>query len=281
MKILLKTHLIIFLLLPTLVLSQENSNELPEGLKNKILLGYQFDRVNEGDTLGFKNKDSNWSQTKMNFENIFSRRPKLDKVKEPTKADSLVIPTWISKKQYVTDNVDAIKYEPSLLIGGLVKVFPDGTFEVYTVTWNVRKPNYPMEVSQIEKPTSFYEQTFDSKTRFNSDFLIGGLSIGAEEIVKTTYTETSYLNLKDYDIQKIESLRDYIKSISGANLQDWAIIKGIVILDCTNSKSKKMEADANANASWISANGSFYQQSGSTNNFRLISIDLENLFLLQ
>ena len=37
--------------------------------------------------------------------------------------------------------------------------------------------------------------------------------------------------------------------------------------------------NANIKASWITANGEYFKQTGNTNNFRLLSIDLENLFL--
>lgn len=264
-----------FILLPFIGFSQDKT--VPDELKKRIQFGYQADKLNLGDNT----QKANSEKDKMTNLGLFSKKPKLKEVKEPTEADPIKLPEWISNKKYVTENVDALKYEPTLLVGGLVKIYPNGSFDIYTVTWNVSDTKYSPELNQIEKPTNFYEQTFDSKTRFNSDFLIGGVSISADEMVKTTYTETNYVNLKKYDSEKLKNLREYIKTIPGADLKDWAIIRGIVILDCTNSKSVKMEADAKVSASWISADGSFYQQKGSTNNFRLISIDLENLFLIQ
>ncbi|WP_419486693.1 hypothetical protein [Chryseobacterium bernardetii] len=257
--------------------SSAQSKTVPEELKKRIQFGYQVDKL----VLDSNNKKAASEKDTMFNLGLFSKKPKLNDVKEPTEADPVKLPDWISNKKYVTENVDALKYEPTLLVGGLVKIYPNGSFDIYTVTWNVSDSKYSPELNQIEKPTNFYEQTFDNKTRFNSDFLIGGVSISTDEMVKTTYTETNYVNLKKYDTEKLKNLRDYIKTIPGADLKDWAIIRGVVILDCTNSKSLKLDANANVTASWISANGSFYRQQGNTNNFRLISIDLENLFLIQ
>ncbi|REC50642.1 MULTISPECIES: hypothetical protein [Chryseobacterium] len=276
-----KIHALPFLLLllalavPSLSFGQNKA--VPEELKRKISSGYQADK------LVLNRNDQKASTELSNMSNLFlfSKKPKLQDVKEPTATDPVILPDWIANKKYVTQNVDALKYEPTLLVGGLVKLYANGSFDVYTVTWNVSDSNYSPELSQIQKPTNFYEQTFDSKTRFNSDFLIGGVSIADDEMVKATYIESNYVNLKKYDTEKLKNLRDYIKGIPGADLKDWAIIRGVVILDCTNSKSSKVTADANVKASWISANGSFYQQKGNTNNYRLISIDLENLFLVQ
>jgi hypothetical protein len=267
-----------FLVLIVLITSQNiysQSDKVPDDLKMKILMGYKLDSLSRQNN---SNKNNKIFEDVMAV-GIFKRKPKLREVKEPTTNDTIKLPDWISNKKYVTDNVDALKYEPTLLVGGLVKTSEDGSFDVYTVTWNISDTKVSPELSQIEKPTNFYEQTFDSSTRFNSDFLIGGASVALDEVVKITYTETNYVNLVKYDTEKLENLRKYILTIPGADLNDWAIIRGVVILDCTNSKSVKMEADTNVSASWISASGSFYQQEGNTNNFRLISIDLENLFL--
>lgn len=270
-KITIKVLLMFYFLIPLSSFSQNKT--LPLELRAKIKFGYETDKLTS-DSKSLK-------ENTLNNLGLFSKKPKLKEVKEPTDVDPIKLPEWIANKKYVTENVDALKYEPTLLVGGLVKIYPNGSFDVYTVTWNVSDTKYSPELNQIEKPTNFYEQTFDSKTRFNSDFLVGNATISSDEMVKTTYTETNYVNLKKYDTEKMKNLRDYIKSIPGADLKDWAIIRGVVILDCTYSKSVKMEADAKVTASWISANGSFYQQNGSTNNFRLISIDLENLFLIQ
>ena len=78
---------------------------------------------------------------------------------------------------------------------------------------------------------------------------------------------------------KLNNLRTTINDIQGINKKDWAIIRGVVLLDCTSSKSQKTEMNANIKASWITANGEYFKQTGNTNNFRLLSIDLENLFL--
>lgn len=268
----------ILLLFTSLVhLTSFSQNQaVPEELKAKIKFGYEIDKLVANDA---KSQKGNTEKSKWNGMGLFSKKPKLSEVKEITESDSVKLPDWITNKRYVTENVDALKYEPTLLVGGLVKIYPNKSFDIYTVTWNVSADNYSPELSQVEKPTNFYEQTFDNKTRFNSDFLIGGVSISLDEVVKTTYTESNYVNLKKYDIAKLKNLRDYIKSIPGADLKDWAIIRGVVILDCTYSKSVKNQADTKVSASWISANGNFYRQNGNTNNFRLVSIDLENLFL--
>ncbi|MEN5380700.1 hypothetical protein [Sphingobacterium kitahiroshimense] len=267
--------IILFIFISFTSLSQVKT--LPNELKQKIRLSYIADKIlNKSiniESIGSSEKN------KMNSFGLFSKKPKLKDVKEPIATDSLKLPDWIANKKYVTENVDAIKYEPSLLLGSLVKVYNDGSFDIYSSTWNISDPKSKHELNQLLKPSNFYEQTYDNKTRFNSDFLVGGISINTDEMVKITYTETNYVNLKKYNETKLKELRTYITSIKGAELKDWAIIRGVVILDCTNSKSTKMEADANATASWVSAKGSFFQQTGSTNNFRLVSIDLENLFL--
>lgn len=210
---------------------------------------------------------------------FFSKKPKLSAVVEPTESDTLKLPNWISNKRYITENADAIKYEPEFLMGSLTRLYQEDTFEVYPVTYNVRIDNEPPELSKIDKPVNFFEQTFNSLTRFNSNFLIGGITISKNEILKVTYTETNYVILKKYDDVKLKNLRNEINKIGGANLKDWAIVTGIVILDCTYSKNIKTQADANIKASWLSADGEFYKQTDDTNNFRLVSIDLENLFL--
>lgn len=213
-----------------------------------------------------------------------SKRPKLSEVKPPANGLKVGLPDWIAKKQYITENVDALKYEPALMLGALVRMYEDGSFQDFSVTMNVRKDGVRPEVSSIEKPTNFFEQTFDRASGFDSDFIIGGVSIGHEEMVKVTYTETNYANLTEYDTHRMGQIRDQIQTqvqqISGASLKDWAIIRGVVILDCTYSKHQKTEAKATANASWVSVGGQFFQQQGQTNNFRLVSIDLEPLFLV-
>ena len=211
-------------------------------------------------------------------------RPKLSEVTAAPKANPPTLPDWIANKQYVTENVDALKYEPALMLGALVRKYDDGTFQDYSVTYNVRKPDAKPEVSTVETPTNFFEQTFDQKAGFNASFIIGGVSLQTEEMVKVTYTETNYANLREYDVERLEMIRGQIKeelpSIPGAKKGDWAIIRGVVVLDCTYSKHQKTEIDAQVQASWVSLDGSFYKQEGTTNNFRLISIDLEPLFLL-
>ncbi len=245
-----------------ILVSCNNADELPRDLKEKIEKSYE---------------PANLKSAK----GLFGKTPKLSQVKEPTPNDPATLPDWISNKSYITENVDALKYNPSLLVGALVKLEPDGKFDIYSVTYNVRSDGELTEMSKVEKPLNFYEQTFNSNSRFNSDFLIGGASISNDQVLKITYAETNYINLTKYDSRKIDTLRENIKGIPGANLKDWAIIRGIVILDCTYSKSTKTAADANVKASWISADGAFFQQKDNTNNFRLVSVDLENLFLVK
>ncbi len=248
------------------IVSCTNDNKIPKDLIAKIADGYKVEKP-QGDSLSFVNKG------------IFKRNPKLAEVKEPTQGDSVALPTWIINKKYVSENADAIKYNPALLLGALVKKYDDGSFEIYSVTYNVRIKNEIPVLTKVEKPINFFEQTFNQNTRFNSNFIIGGLSVGLDETVKITYNETNYGNLEKYDEEKIEELRKTIVNIEGANKKDWAIIRGVVLLDCTSSKFQKTEISANVKASWITADGGFYKQLGTTDNFRLLSIDLENLFL--
>jgi hypothetical protein len=133
--------------------------------------------------------------------------------------------------------------------------------------------------SNIEKPVNFYEQTFSSGTRFDANFIIGGASVKTDEVIKVTYTETNYALLKAFDQDKLDKLRAIIEGTPGANLNDWSIIRGVVILDCTSSKYLKADAEAGVKASWISTDAGYHKQTENTNNFRLISIDLENMFL--
>ena len=253
-------NLILMILTILVLVSCTNEKKVPKELKTKIKNEYN---------------GTNTSDNK----SLFKRRPKLSEVKECTLVDTVRLPDWIANKRYVTENVDAIKYKPAFLLGALTKVYDDGSFEIYSVTYNVRlKDDFPV-LTKIEKPTNFYEQTFNENTRFNSSFIIGGAYVENEQIVKVTYTETNYGILEKYDKEKIEELRKTILSIEGANLKDWAIISGVVLLDCTSSKNQKTEISANVKASWITSDGGFYKQTGNTDNFRLLSIDLENLFL--
>jgi hypothetical protein len=262
-----KKLLLVFCVVISIV-SCTTEKKVPNDLIKKIADSYKEEKM-QGDSLSF-------APTK-----IFKRNPKLAEVKEPTSQDSITLPSWIINKKYVSENADAIKYNPALLLGALAKKYNDGTFEIYTVTYNVRIKNEIPVLTKIEKPINFFEQTFNQNTRFNSNFIIGGLSVGLDETVKITYTETNYGNLEKYDEEKIEELRKTIVNTEGANKQDWAIIRGVVLLDCTSSKFQKSEISANIKASWITADGGFYKQLGTTDNFRLLSIDLENLFLLK
>src|SRR5690606_35489360 len=45
------------------------------------------------------------------------RRAKISEVPNDPQAAEVELLKWITDKQYVTENVDAIKYEPSVLIG--------------------------------------------------------------------------------------------------------------------------------------------------------------------
>jgi len=257
--------------------SCDSSKKVPNELITKIQKSYNED-INLDEQENF-NKNVNSNKNVKRKKGLFKRKPKLAEVKEPTLNDSVTLPNWITNKEYVSENVDAIKYKPALLLGALVKKLDENRFEIYSVTYNVRSEDEVPVLSKIEKPTNFFEQTFDQSTRFNSDFIIGGASIGNEEIMKLTYTETNYGNLEKYDEVKLNNLRTTINDIQGVNKKDWAIIRGVVLLDCTSSKSQKTEMNANIKASWITANGEYFKQTGNTNNFRLLSIDLENLFL--
>ena len=255
-----RRNLIFAFFLCVLLGSCSNNNDVPKDLINFVKKSYE------------KNQQ-------LNQKGLFDKKPKIGEVIAATQLDPQKLPDWIAKKQYITENADAIKYEPILVIGALARLYNDGTFDVYPVTYNVRLDNELPELSKIGKPVNFYEQTFNSSTRFNADFLIGGLSIGNDEILKVTYTETNYINLKKIDAKKLESLRTAIKDIPGTNLKDWAIIRGVVILDCTYSRNTKTDANTNVKASWVSTDGAFFKQTTNTDNFRLISIDFENLFL--
>lgn len=214
--------------------------------------------------------------------NIFGldkKRPKLsDVIAAPTEPAKL--PEWILRKKYVTENVDALKYEPAILAGALVRMFPDGSFQDYATTYNVKDDNFPPEMIKVETPSNFYEEVFDSNTSFNANFVIGGLSIAHDEVLKITYTETNYAILKKYDHDKIEKIRAEIEKHENAQLSDWALVRGVVILDCTYNRNKTTSFDANLNANWVSLGGKLFKQEGNTNNFRLVSIELEPLFLV-
>ncbi|BDU25182.1 hypothetical protein [Flavobacterium sp. GSB-24] len=210
---------------------------------------------------------------------LTGKKIKLSEVKSPTAADATVLPTWISNKMYVTENADALKYNPAALIGSLIRLYPNGEFEVFPVTYNVRIENELPELTSIAKPINFYEQTFTSSTRFNADFVVGGINIESDEMMKISYTETNYINLEKFDSKKLENLKNEIKAIPNSNLKDWAIVRGIVLTDCAYTKHKQAQADANVKASWLSANTKFYRQTGNSDNFRLLSIDKESLFL--
>ncbi len=249
--------------------TKSDSKKVPADLKIQIEQSYPR-----------KMSTHNESAESIDVKGIFKSKPKLSKVKEPTKQDSVKLPNWIINKKYISENADAIKNNPALLIGALARTYDDGRFDIFPVTYNVRLESDLLVLSKNDKPTNFYEQTYDNNTRFNADFIIGDISIGNEEIVKVTYSETNYGNLEKYDETKLSNLRNTILNINGANLKDWSIVRGVVVLDCTSTKNMKTEANAKLNASWISSGGSFYKQTGNTDNFRLISIDLESLFLL-
>ena len=138
--------------------------------------------------------------------NLFgNRRPKLSEV-ATTPAEPIKLPDWILKKRYVTENVDALKYEPAILVGALVRLYEDGSFQDYATTYNVKDDNFPPEMIKVETPSNFYEEVFNNSTSFNANFVIGGLSIALDEVLKITYTETNYAILKKYDQEKIDRL---------------------------------------------------------------------------
>ena len=168
--------------------SCDSSKKVPNELIAKIQESYN-EEVNLDEQENF-NKNVNSNKNFKRKKGLFKRKPKLAEVKEPTLDDPVTLPNWITNKEYVSENVDAIKYKPALLLGALVKKLEDNRFEIYSVTYNVRSEDEVPVLSKIEKPTNFFEQTFDQSTRFNSDFIIGGASIGNEEIMKLTYTET-------------------------------------------------------------------------------------------
>jgi hypothetical protein len=78
---------------------------------------------------------------------IKRRKPKLSEVNEATPADPLKLPDWIDSKRYVAENVDAIKYEPVELVGALVRTYSDGTFDIYSVTNNIKSSSRPPVLS--------------------------------------------------------------------------------------------------------------------------------------
>lgn len=207
------------------------------------------------------------------------RRPKLSEV-TTTPSEPVKLPDWILKKRYVTENVDALKYEPAILVGALVRLYEDNSFQDYATTYNVKDDAYPPEMIKVETPSNFYEEVFNSSTNFNANFVIGGLSVAVDEVLKVNYTETNYAILNRYDQEKIEKLRAEILKHDVAELKDWALVRGVVILDCTYTRNKKTAASADVSASWVSIGGDFFKQEGNTNNFRLVSIDLEPLFLV-
>ncbi|MEM9987640.1 MAG: hypothetical protein AAF804_21325, partial [Bacteroidota bacterium] len=62
------------------------------------------------------------SQKIMGSRSFFGKkdRPKLSEVSSAPGATPPKLPDWIANKQYITENVDALKYEPALMLGALV-----------------------------------------------------------------------------------------------------------------------------------------------------------------
>lgn len=206
------------------------------------------------------------------------RRARIEEVKEATPYDPQQLPDWITSKKYVTENIDAIKYEPSLLIGALARIYADTAFEVYPITQNVKKDGDFPELNWIETPTNYYEQTFEQNSRFNTNFLVGKASIGTNKALRVSYKETAYIVLKEFDIAKLENIRSVITANENLNKEDFAIVRGLVIVDCTNSTYSKLEGEVEGSFKFISVGGQLHKEEGVENNFRMISVDLEPLF---
>lgn len=208
------------------------------------------------------------------------RRVKLDEVKSPTQQDTVRHPEWLTNKTYVT-SFDAAKYRPSVLLGSIVKRVSDNEFSIFSLTQNVIKPGQSVEIEFLDQPTQFYEYTFTNNTRFNGDFFIGGITIEANQVLRTSYTETGFglLDISQIDRESLRKIRAKLESDPDVNLSDWFILKGIVTVDCINTAYVETDFNADVNASWVSLDAGSYQKSERTNNYRLVSMDLEPLFL--
>lgn len=206
------------------------------------------------------------------------RRAKISEVPINPQATEVELPKWITDKQYVTENVDAIKYEPSVLIGAIVRKYEDSSFVVFTAS-NIRKGDVIPKLEVIENPVNFYERTFSNNAKVNGSFAIGSINILSNQALRIAYTETNYLVAKETDNDLKAKLKAEILENRSANKSDWAFVRGIVTLDCSYTMFMDMGGDVAANASFVSVGAQLYQKSSETNNFRLISIDLEPLWL--
>lgn len=190
------------------------------------------------------------------------------------------MPKWITDKQYVTENVDAIKYEPSVLIGAIVRRYDDDSFIVYTAS-NIRKGDVIPQLEVIDNPVNFFEKTFGSNAKINSSFAIGSITIEHNQALRISYTETNYLIAKETDNELKSKLKaEILENNPVANKSDWAFVRGLVTLDCSRTIFTDLGGEVEANASFVSVGTKLYRKSSETNNFRLISIDLEQLWVL-
>ncbi len=207
-----------------------------------------------------------------------NRRARISEVPVDQNIPEPELPEWITDNQYVTSNIAAIKYKPSVLIGAIVRKYEDGSFEVATAS-NIRKGNILPEFKIVEKPLNFYERTFSNVASLNASFVIGSVNIESDEALKIAYTETSYLIAESTDEQKKEKYKAEILDNPDAKKSDWAFVRGIVTVDCSYSRYKSLGGNVSANASFVSVGLELYQKQGETNNFRLVAIDIESLWL--
>lgn len=219
------------------------------------------------------------SNEKSEFDFFKKRKAKISEVPVDPQATEIELPKWITDKQYVTENVDAIKYEPSVLIGAIVRRYDDDSFVVFTAS-NIRKGDVIPQLEVIENPVNFYEKTFSSNAKINSSFAIGSITIEDNQALRISYTETNYLIAKETDNDlKLKLKVEILENNRLANKSDWAFVRGLVTLDCSRTVFTDKGGEIAVNASFVSVGAKLYQKSSETNNFRLISIDLEPLWL--
>jgi hypothetical protein len=179
------------------------------------------------------------------------------------------LPRSYKIRKFLPD-VAGIPGDYSNIPGNIVSYNPkDSTYQFRTIK-GIIKGN-KSAVSSVINDGSIYNGLITSKTSFNGSYLIGGLSVGPNEVMELSIRDEVIYSVPDSLID-IDAIRSAAKDMPADDRKNSYYIKAATLTTITSKKYSLTKFNPNANAFYITLNGKVYSTNEKAKADRAISV---------
>jgi len=150
----------------------------------------------------------------------------------------------------------------------------DTTFELGLVVVPFVKKGVQLKINDVSN--SLYEYQFNDSASFNGSAYIASVNASKDHMVDLNIIDVSscYLDKDDIDLDALKTFQQNFQKVKGIDLDRVYFILNSLLTVVNFKDFVKSDINANVNATFIKAAGSYFQSNSTTQQRRLVSIEL-------